>query len=161
MRGTNKISKKSTANGGGRKHQKTWCTCRGTQKVLTTKRAKKTVQSDTFQGNRRANSTHRTEAKISKKGIYQLAFEFPHFTSKMGPADFRTARKNDAAEAQGRLLTKKSQKYWKTSSERNDPKKNLPPKMNDKVTKITNPHLVLEKQASFTGKRRSRAKSVY
>ena len=33
--------------------------------------------------------------------------------------------------------------------------------MNDKVTKVRNPHLVVEKQASFTGKRRARAKSVY
>ena len=161
MRGTNKISKKSTANGGGRKHQKTWCTCRGTQKVLTTKRAKKTVQSDTFQGNRRANSTHRREAKIVKKGIYRLAFEFSRFTSKMGPGDFRTARTNDAEKTQRQLLTNKSHKYWKTSSERNDPKKNLPPKMNDKVTNNRNPYLVVEKQASFTGKRRARAKSVY
>jgi hypothetical protein len=79
----------------------------------------------------------------------------------MGPGDFRTARKNDADKTQRRLLTNKSQKYWKTSSERNDPKKNLPPKMNDKVTNIRNPHLVVEKQASFTGNRRARAKSVY
>ena len=139
-RGRNKKSKKSTANRRGRKYQKTWRTWGGTQKVLTTKRAKKTVQSDTFQGNRRANSTHRREAQIGKKGIYRLAFEFSRFTSKMGPGDFRTARKNDAEQTQRQLLMNKSQKYWKTSSERNNPKKNLPPQMNDKVTKIRNPH---------------------
>ena len=82
----------------------------GNAKVLTTKRAKKTVQSDTFQGNSRANSTYRREAKISKKGIYPLAFEFSRFTSKMGPGDFRTARKNDAEQTQRQLLMNKSQK---------------------------------------------------
>ena len=82
----------------------------GTQKVLTAKRAKKRVQSDTFQRNRRADSMPRRESKIGKKGIHRLAFEFSRFTSEMGRGDFRTARKNDTEKNKRRLLTEQSEK---------------------------------------------------
>ena len=40
----------------------------------------------------------RREPQICKKGIYRLALEFFSFTSKMGPGDYRTARKNDTEQ---------------------------------------------------------------
>ena len=67
----------------------------------------------------------RREPKIGKKGIHRLAFEFSRFTSKMGPGDFRTARKNDAEQKRETTFNEQKPKVRENVERAKRPKKEL------------------------------------
>ena len=160
MRGTNKISKKSTANGGAgntRRHGVLVGECKNCSQRNVPRKPSKVILFREIVERIRCPEGSQKEAK---KAFTDWHLSFHVLPQKWALAILGPREKTTPTKTQRWLFTNKSQKYRKTSSERNDPKKNLPPTMNDKVTQIRNPHLVVDRQASFTGKRRARAKSV-